>query len=500
MKTASPKLDSTFLITNDEALRRCQTALDLRDRSDYEGVRRVMHALWKRVGDHPEVNGFEPLVVAEILLCVGILTSWLGSREGVEESQEIAKNLISKGITLFESAGDPHKVAAARAEIAYCYFREGALNEARIMLTEALQKLPTEGNTRARALLKLITVEWSASRYNVALTILSDNAHLFKKVSNHTTKGNYHNEHAIVLRHLAKSDSLKRDDLLRLAIREFKAADHHFRLAKNKVFQATVKNNLGLILFNLSKFKDAHNSIAEARRLAVSVRDKALTAQFDESRAQVLIAQRKFKEAEFVGRGAVRALEKSGHQALLAEALTTYGIALARLGKTDQAQFNFQRAVEVARQVSALNKAGLAALTMIEELDDLPRTILQSSFQQASEWLAQAQSAELVARFAAAANKVYAALNGELTPEEAAEALLNKPFDLHEEVLKVENALIRHTLAKVNGSVTRAAEQMGMTYQGLAYIIQARHPKLLKERSPVRRRAPKNTTRGQRKP
>lgn len=205
----------------------------------------------------------------------------------------------------------------------------------------------------------------------------------------------------------------------------------------------------------------------------------------------MLIAERKFKEAEAIARGAVRILDKSGHQCLLADALITHGVALARLGKKEQAQFTFQRAVEVARQVGALNKAGLAALTMIEELDDLPRTTLQCSFERAGEWLANAQSKELVARFTAAANKVYVALNGEVTPEEATEALLNKPFDFHEEVLKLENGLIRHTLAKVNGSLTRAAAQMGMTYQGLAYIIQARHPKLLKERSPIRRRSRK---------
>ena len=62
----------------------------------------------------------------------------------------------------------------------------------------------------------------------------------------------------------------------------------------------------------------------------------------------MLIAQGKLKEAESVARGAVRILEKSGQECLLAEALTTYGIALARLGKKDPAQFNFQRAVEIA--------------------------------------------------------------------------------------------------------------------------------------------------------
>lgn len=121
--------------------------------------------------------------------------------------------------------------------------------------------------------------------------------------------------------------------------------------------------------------------------------------------------------------------------------------------------------------MSALNKAGLAALTMIEELDELPRTTLQSCFQRASEWLSNVQSKELAARFTAAANKVYAALNGELTREEATDTHLNKPFDFNQEVLKLENNLIRLTLAKVNGSVTWAAKQLGLSYQGLAYMF-----------------------------
>src|SRR5215208_6901261 len=46
--------------------------------------------------------------------------------------------------------------------------------------------------------------------------------------------------------------------------------------------------------------------------------------------------------------------EKSGHQCFLAEALTTHGIALARLGKTERAQFTIQRAIEVAHQAGSL--------------------------------------------------------------------------------------------------------------------------------------------------
>src|SRR6267142_1396272 len=182
MKIPSPKLDASHLTPNQEALLKCQTALDLKDKSDYERVRVVMHPLWKRVGERPETEGLHAEIAAEVLLTVGILTSWIGSKEGIENAQEVAKNLISEGITFYESVGDAKMVATSRSEIAFCYFRQGALDEARIMLTEALQQLTGVGNTRARALLKLTAVEWSASRYNVALEILTDNASLFQKV------------------------------------------------------------------------------------------------------------------------------------------------------------------------------------------------------------------------------------------------------------------------------------------------------------------------------
>jgi tetratricopeptide (TPR) repeat protein len=504
MKITSPNLSASQFTANDQALTRCQNALELKDKGDYGSAREAMGFLWERVGDHPQVKGLHGSVVAEVLICVGILTSWIGSKDGIEKAQETAKNLISEGINFHESAGDVKKVAAAQAEIAYCYFREGALDEARIMLTEAIQKLTTEGNTRARALLKLTTVEWAASRYNVALEILNDNAYLFKKVTNHTIKANYHNELAIVLRHLARSDSLKRENLLQRAVCEFERADHHLQLAKNKVFRISVKNNVGLILFNLSRFKEAHRHLEEARRLAINVRNKVQTAEIDESRAQVFIAERKFKDAAAVARNAVRVLEKSGHQCLLADALVTQGIALARLKQNDHAQFIFQKAIEVAHQVGALNKAGLAALTMIEELDELVPETLYAAYDRASEWLATSQSQDLLLRVNTAARKVFWKLHGEskgeptnaekanaevATAADRIEALLNKPCHLPSEVLKFEGSLIRQALAKASGSVTRAAALLSVSYQALAYILESRHKDLLKERSPIRRRS-----------
>ena len=489
MKITSPTPHTLHLSANEHALLRCESALELKDKGDYEGVQEIMRPLWNRVGEPPETQGLHPSVAAEVLLCAGILTGWIGSKNEIKDAQETAKNLITESITYFELAGDVMKIAAARAEIAYCYWREGAFDEARIMLTEAIQKLTAEGNTRARALLRLAIVEWSASRVTTALEILTGNTFLFKKISNDAIKGTYHNQLAIVLRALASEE--KRDDYLQRAITEFEKADHHFKLAKNTVFRASVKNNVGLILFNQSKFKEAHKYLAEARRLSVIVRDKVRTAQFDESRAQVLIAEKKYAEADSVARHAVRVLAKSGQQCLLTDALITHGIALARLKQTERAQFTFQKAIEVAHQVGALNKAGLAALTLIEELDDLSPGTLFAAYDRASDWLAKSQSQDLLLRLNAAARKVFLALSGEENAEDAIEAILNKPCDLHNEVLKFEGSLIQKALAQANGSVTRAASLLEMSYQGLAYVIESRHKDLLKQRSPVRRRSPR---------
>jgi tetratricopeptide (TPR) repeat protein len=487
MKITSPKLNTAYLPANEEALLRCQSALELKDKGRYEGVRDVMRPLWRSVLDAPNTKGLHPPVAAEVLLCVGILTGWIGSKEQIKEAQEVAKNLISESITYYESVGDRTKVAHARAELAYCYWREGAFDEARIIFGESLQKLTAEGNTRARTLLRLAILEWSASRYSDALAILTENAALFKKITNHAIKGNYHNQLALLMRNLATSES--RADYLQAAIIEYEKADHHFKLAQNSIFRADVKNNLAFILCELSRFKEAHKYLDEARRLTTSVKDRVESAQIDETRAQVFIAQGKPSEAEPVARYSVKSFEKSGRLCLLADALTTHGIALARLKKRERAQFTFQRAIEVAHQVGALNKAGLAALTMIEELDDLPPDILRSAYDRASEWLAKSQSQDISQRLNAVSRKVLLSVGGEVKPAAATETLLNKPCDLQKEVLKFEGALIKHALSKVNGSVTRAAELLSLSYQGLAYIIGTRHKDLLKERSPIRRRS-----------
>ena len=125
---------------------------------------------------------------------------------------------------------------------------------------------------------------------------------------------------------------------------------------------------------------------------------------------------------------------------------------------------------------------------MIEEIGTLPRDVQFVAYEQAREWLAGSESPDVKPRLKAAGKKINGRQRGKAKTSDVSEVLFNKRLYLPDEVLKFERRLISETLAKVNGRVTHAAELLGVGYQRLAYIIETRHPDLLKKRSPVRRR------------
>jgi tetratricopeptide (TPR) repeat protein len=354
------------------------------------------------------------------------------------------------------------------------------------MLLEALERLPPVGIKRARALLKLTDVELSAARYYDALKILTDNALIFAGIRHHAVKGSYHNELAITSRAIASAD--KRPDYFQRALTEYKAAEHHFKLAKNHIYRASVKNNEAVVLSKIGRFKEAHKDLDQAREITVRFKDRTRTAQIDSTRAELLIAEGKFKAAEAVARRAASALEKVGHRCWLADALILQATALARLDKEARAHVILQKAIEVAHEADALNKAGLAALTLIEEVDRLSPDTLQAAYQQARDWLADSQSLDVLSRLNAAAGKLAASVRRELSRDEAVDLLLTKPYDIDQMLLGYEHDLIKQALAQSDGKVTHAAKLVGKTYQGLAHMIKTKHPDLIPVRTPVRRR------------
>jgi tetratricopeptide (TPR) repeat protein len=301
-----------------------------------------------------------------------------------------------------------------------------------------------------------------------------------------SVKASYHNELAITWRTIGTAEN--QPDYFQRALTEYKAAEHLLKLAKNHVYRASVKNNEAVVLTKLGRFKEAHKHLDQAREITVRFKHRTLTAQFDGTRADLLITEGRFKDAEAVARRAATQLEKAGHRCWLADVLILQATALARLNKQARAHVALQRAIEVAHEADALNKAGLAALTLIEEVDRLSPDTLQAAYQQARDWLADSQSLDVLARLNAAAGKLAASVRRELSRDEAVDLLLTKPYDIDQKLLEYEHDLIKQALIQSDGKVSHAAKLVGKSYQGLAKMIETKHPDLIEKRTLVRRR------------
>ena len=479
-------------LSRDEQMRlRCQAAAELERRGQYEAAREALGDLWRGVGQRPALEGLSPLTAAEVLLRAGTLSGWFGSARQIEDGQDTAKDLISESISRFRAIGENTRAAVAQSELGFCYKRLGAYDEARVVYQEALKGLEEGGpqDLRAEVLKRLAVVELHTGRYNDALRVLTDAADLFDGSDDDALKGKFHNDLACVLTCLSRAE--RRMDYADRAIIEYTAAAHHFELAGHTSYCARAENNLGFLLYTIRQYDEAHEHLGRARRRFVSERDEGGVAQVDETRARVLLAEGRAREAARVISESVRTLEKGGEQAMLAEALITQGRVLAGLGDATESQNVLRRAADLAEQAGAVEDAGRALLTLIEEhADRVGERDLLETYSRADGLLKGTQDAETIARLRGCAARVVSArLLPATTQRDRSRIDFWANFNLTERVRAYEAQYISRALTEAHGSVTHAARLLGLNHHTkLAAILAGRHKDLLHLRTPPEKR------------
>jgi two-component system chemotaxis response regulator CheY len=467
----------------------CCLAKQFEKAGEYGAACEALNEFWPERNGPPKLEGLDRETTAQVLLRVGASAGWLGSADQTEGSQETAKNLITQSIEIFETLGQPARAAEARGDLALCYWREGSYDEARITLANALSRLGDEHNElKAALLIRAGIIEERTQRLHEALRFYNEAAPLVERSEDHTLKGAFHNEFGLVFRRLAAPEN--REDYLDRALIEYAAASFHFEQAGNDHYLARVENNLGNLFFNIGQCKDAHKHLDRARHLFLELKDIGTAAQVDDTRARTLLAEGRLPEAERLVQSAVKTLERGGEQAVLAEALTTYGITLARLGHHQRSKALLERAIEVAETTGDLEGAGRARLSIIEELEKQTSTKeLASIYQSAADLLRQSQDPSASKRLISCARKVIEALGASQREDKESKEQSWAGFSLKQELLKSEKALIERALRDAGGSVTRAARLLGFkNHQSLVHLINERHKDLLETRSPIRKR------------
>jgi tetratricopeptide (TPR) repeat protein len=447
---------------------------ELQNRGEYEAACEALGGFWRGIGERPEIGSLSPAEQAEVLLRVGALSGWLGSSGQIPGAQEFAKDLISESLRAFEALGDQEKIAEAQSDLAICYWREGALDEGRVWFKEALSRATDPAN-KLRILINRTTVEVYSNQLEQALALLGEAAPLLDHVDDPAALGRFHMQNALVLRNMGGSENIDR------ALIENTAASINFERANHRRYFAGVENNIGFIYLELGRYEEALQHLDRALSTFIEIDAVGTAAQVNETRARVFLAQGQYVQAEKIAFTAASTLESGGESTHLAEALEAQGIALARMGKRQTALGILKRAAHIAETAGNPQMSAKIRLTILEEVSGLlPPNEIRNLYQEADQRLGESLSMEVSSRLRACARL--------LTSNKASTGTENLRIrgSFEQEVHQRESELIKSALDEANGSVTRAARMLGLTHQGLCYIINNRHKQLLGARAPIR--------------
>jgi tetratricopeptide (TPR) repeat protein len=457
-------------LTETQVGQACERVSELIYSGQFEEAKEELGLLWPGLGERPDLE-FNSLLNAELLLQCGTLTGWLGSAKQID-AQEEAKNLITEALEIFQKINNQTKVAECQYELGMCYRRTGALDEARIVLQKAMELAAQE--QRGKVLIRQALVETWSGRNHEALQMLENARSSFESYS-HALKGRWHGQKALILRRLA--DIENRNDYYDRAIVEYTAASIHLEQAGHYRYQGNNVNNLAFLLYKMGQYPKAHEYLRQARSIFIKLKDAGNIAQVEETKAKVLLAEERYTESESVINKVVKSLENSGHQALLTEALTTQATIQARLGNK-QSVSTFNRAIQIGELAGSRCSAGLAAVGLIEEHGrSLSVHEIFNAYQSADRLLCGIQDSEPINRLRMCA-RIFA---NRLCQR-------GENFRLPDAVKDYEGHFIQQALDEEQGKVTRAARKLGITHQGLSFILDNRQFKFFNKRHPPRQR------------
>jgi tetratricopeptide (TPR) repeat protein len=476
--------NETNIAQDRQARHQCELAKQFENAGDYEEARAALAGLWKVIGERPVVAGLDRATKAELLLRVGSLSGWIGSAQQIPNAQEFAKDLIAESARIFASLGQQEKAVEAQTDLAICYWRAGAIEEAAVWFQEALSRATSVEN-RVRVLINKAIIEIFSNQLDEALNLLNQAAPLLGQIDDHATHGRYHMQRAIAFKRRGGVDNLDR------ALIENAAASFHLEQARHTRYLARVENNIGFILMELERYDEALEHLNKARQILIVQKDNGSLAQVDETRARVFLRQQKYADAEQAVSAAVTTLEEGDEQSLFAEALATLGIALCGLDRHQEAFAAFSRSAQIAETAGDRVTSGRTRLIMIEQLQHhLSSADLFKLYLEADERIGDIPDAESVKRLRAASRIAVGGAQRALgiTTEE-----MGIGASLKEEVRRYEGELIRRALNKAEGQISSAARMLGITHQGLCEMLKSRHKNLRIKPARLRQRSSQST-------
>ncbi|HEX8177896.1 MAG TPA: tetratricopeptide repeat protein [Pyrinomonadaceae bacterium] len=463
----------------EEVRGKCVYAKQYEERQEFLKACRILAPWWKGIGVAPHTDGLDLPSVAELYLRTGALTGWRGSAEKIEGSQEWAKDLISTASGYFRELADNYKIAECDIELSICYFREGSIKEALVLLDEA-EGLIDEGclELRLRILYNKAMLIKEEGRLEEAIEIHKSAALLYEICSYKTLQCKYHDQYALTLRRLWEREN--NDDYVDEIITNYTASSVISEQVGNQRQAAFVENNLGFFLMKLERYSEAEIHLNEAAQRFIRIKDKSCEAQVKDTLADLSLAQGRNDEAERYASESVATLRSAGEFGLLAQALVTHGKALARGRHNVKAVETLREAASIGVQYEDYKIAGLALATLLEEVPGLTYEQKSAICDEAAGLLKNIQDPIISGKIIDVLDLNQMAKGNKQQSDKSLEPIAEvwNNLTLEEAKLKLEEWMIRTAIERNGGNVSKAARDLGQTPQNIHDRINKVHTHL----------------------
>jgi len=353
-------------LTSDEEVQVfCTIAREQIDTGNYEAACAVLEKWWVS-GHWPKLEGLRQHSSADLLFTAGALAGWIASSRKVANGQKHAQALLSAAIGAFEQLGLKTRAAEARIELGYCYYREGIFDLARNTIAMAVESLPPEEPAlRAIGLVRLGILERQLGDLQKSLMVLEEIGPMIEKVGP-LVSGRYHHEMGSTFKELGIAE--ESGEYFEKSIQNYERALRDFEAVGNHRFSGAQENNRGLLLLSLNRPHDSKTHVRRARKIFEAFFDDANCGKVDETLARLLLVTNQLEEAESTAARAVATLQNSGEDSFLAEALSTHGLALSKIGRKCEARRTLDRALQLAQACGDHECVERALLILAEEL------------------------------------------------------------------------------------------------------------------------------------
>jgi len=355
------------LTPNEEVQICCAISREQIDSGNYDAASSILGKWWV-LGEWPKLESLSRPTRADLLLTTGELAGCLASARQVPKGQKQGESLLNGSIALFEEMGASTRVAEARMELALCYYRQGLFDLGRNTLVHVLERLPTDDRElRTLALIRLASLERHAGRLQEALRRLESAMDGVGLLGPWATARCYL-ELASTYKDLGGSE--KNFSYLDRAQQFYKRSLYEFEAIGNHRMAGIVENNFGFLMLELGEFAESGVHLTRAQRIFDAFNDRIRRAQVDDTLARLYLAKGELgKGMEAIDR-AVDVMYEGDEDAVLAEALTTKGIVLCKIGRFGEAKGVLEVAHRLAFRCGDIEGSVRPLLVLLEEVTD----------------------------------------------------------------------------------------------------------------------------------